>query len=114
MPGDMADMSLMDFDYPQDQEFTFNEPTVPEPVKHEPVITMSNGVNYYVNDEYMSNGLANVSLMDFGYPEDQELNQNDLAGLVEPGPAEPELPRVEPIARYFFFLINTKLFCVVS
>ncbi|KAH6957754.1 hypothetical protein BKA56DRAFT_680652 [Ilyonectria sp. MPI-CAGE-AT-0026] len=73
MPSDMADMSLMDFDYPEYQEFNFDELTAPEPA-------------------IAPNDLANMLLMDFGYPEDQELNLNVA------GPAEPELPRVEPIA----------------
>lgn len=87
MSEDMVDMSLMSFDRPEEQqEFTFSEPTGPEPA-----ITIPNGVNYFVNGAYMPNDLANVSLVDFGYPEDQELHLNDRA---EPGPAEPVLPRV--------------------
>lgn len=86
MPSDMADMSLMDFDYPEYQEFNFDELTAPEPA-------------------IAPNDLANMLLMDFGYPEDQEHNLN-VAGPAEPRPAEPELPRVEPIARYFFLTCN--------
>lgn len=96
MPGDLADSRDLSATYSPYQELTLNEPTVPEPA-----MAIPNDVNYYVNDAYMPNDLANVSLMDFGYPEDQELNLN-VAGPAEPRPAETELPRVEPIARYFF------------
>ncbi|KAH8663291.1 hypothetical protein BGZ61DRAFT_522982 [Ilyonectria robusta] len=74
MPSDMADMSLMDFDYPEYQEFNFDELTAPEPA-------------------IAPNDLANMLLMDFGYPEDQELNLNVA------GPAEPVASARQHLAR---------------